>query len=175
MLSLETVKNQWNPASTNNYCETLKQMDDQVFLHKLFNSFQVLSGVELSGERIYVAYFNANQEDEHSCFSDNTHRDIALNALGIQNLYLGTYNSPLGRNVSGKGMEAIVNTLDADLNNQLLVNFSTVNSAIANMYQPFDQAIVLPQERPKVLETVHLLEEQRSIFLIIAKQFGQTY
>jgi putative iron-regulated protein len=32
-----------------------------------------------------------SQELEHSCFSDNTHRDIYLNAAGIRNIYLGTW------------------------------------------------------------------------------------
>ena len=36
-----------------------------------------------------------DQEDEHSCFSDNTHRDAVTNAQGIQNVWLGTYHTDL--------------------------------------------------------------------------------
>jgi len=43
-----------------------------------------LSRGELSGERMEVALNSQDQEDEHSCFSDNTHRDVVTNARGIQ-------------------------------------------------------------------------------------------
>ena len=42
-------------------------------------------GIEVSG-----------QEDEHSCFADNTHRDIYANALGIHNVIFGKYNKTSG-------------------------------------------------------------------------------
>ena len=50
-----------------------------------------LSEGELAGERMQIALSANSQEDEHSCFSDNTHRDIALNAGGVENSYFGTY------------------------------------------------------------------------------------
>ena len=37
---------------------------------------------ELAGERMNVAYEERSQEDEHSCFSDNTTTDLVANALG---------------------------------------------------------------------------------------------
>ena len=46
---------------------------------------------ELANERIAVAVLTPSEEDEHSCFSDNTHRDIALNYQGIKNVLLGEY------------------------------------------------------------------------------------
>ena len=51
----------------------------------------ILSGAELAGERLTVPYETKEQEDEHSCFSDNTQRDIVYDALGIQNVVLGRY------------------------------------------------------------------------------------
>lgn len=50
-----------------------------------------LSEGELAGERMQIALSANSQEDEHSCFSDNTHREIWLNAEGVQNSYLGSY------------------------------------------------------------------------------------
>lgn len=50
-----------------------------------------LSEGELAGERIQIAFESNSQEDEHSCFSDNTHRDIWLNAEGVSNSYYGVY------------------------------------------------------------------------------------
>ena len=50
-----------------------------------------LSEGELAGERMQIAFSANSQEDEHSCFSDNTHRDIWLDAEGVSNSYYGTY------------------------------------------------------------------------------------
>jgi ribonucleoside-diphosphate reductase alpha chain len=38
-----------------------------------------------------IALSANSQEDEHSCFSDNTHRDIWLDAEGVSNSYFGSY------------------------------------------------------------------------------------
>ena len=56
-----------------------------------------LSGPELSGERMTVPYETKNQENEHSCFSDSTQRDLWANALGVQNVCLGRYRRDDGR------------------------------------------------------------------------------
>lgn len=50
-----------------------------------------LSESELAGERMQIAFSANSQEDEHSCFSDNTHRDIWLNAEGVSNSFYGKY------------------------------------------------------------------------------------
>jgi putative iron-regulated protein len=44
---------------------------------------------ELANERIAVPVLTPSEEDEHSCFSDNTHRDIALNYQGFVNVLKG--------------------------------------------------------------------------------------
>ncbi|MEM7564772.1 MAG: imelysin family protein, partial [Pseudomonadota bacterium] len=41
---------------------------------------------ELANERIAVAVLTPSEEDEHSCFSDNKHRDISLNYQGFVNV-----------------------------------------------------------------------------------------
>ena len=79
-----------------------------------------MSGTELSGERMYVAYVSANQEDEHSCFSDNTHRDIYLNAKGMQNLYNGTYTRTNLTVVSGYALKDLVALYDGTKNTEVI-------------------------------------------------------
>ncbi|WP_319380441.1 imelysin family protein [Thiomicrorhabdus sp.] len=59
-----------------------------------------LSFGELASERMLVALRQDSQEDEHSCFSDNTHRDVALNAQGVEIAYFGDYKG-YDRNLDG--------------------------------------------------------------------------
>ena len=75
-------------------------MDEDTAIKNILTALATLSKSELGGERVFVAYDNQDQEDEHSCFSDNTHRDIRLNLAGIANVYRGSYGS-----ISGDSLE----------------------------------------------------------------------
>lgn len=78
---------------------------------------------ELANERIAVALLTPSEEDEHSCFSDNTHRDIVLNFDGFKNIMQGKYKgTKIGKSVgefvstAQKGkMSPYVKSITADL------------------------------------------------------------
>jgi len=55
-------------------------------LQNIFAGMGLFIKSELANERISVALNTPSEEDEHSCFSDNTHRDIALNYKGFENV-----------------------------------------------------------------------------------------
>jgi len=97
-----------------------------------------LSGGELFGERLTVAYETRSQEDEHSCFSDNTHEDLRLDALGIQNVCLGRYAEV----VQGVGLSELVRALDPALAAELEQSVSAAVDALGAIPAPFDQAIL---------------------------------
>jgi putative iron-regulated protein len=156
---LQQVRDAWDPAMGNNYRNTLLTQNNSTFLRNIFNSLKVMSGFELSGERMYVAYQNANQEDEHSCFSDNTHRDIYLNAEGMYKLYTGSYTRINGEVLDLYSLDNLVGAINSDLNNATLLAFTNSLTEISEMYIPFDQAIVLESERPKVLEAIEALQQ----------------
>ncbi|MCB0397642.1 MAG: hypothetical protein KDD36_13390 [Flavobacteriales bacterium] len=156
--ALKQVRDAWDPATTNSYSETFVALSNETALHRIFNSLKVLSGTELSGERMYTAYDNMDQEDEHSCFSDNTHRDIYLNAKGMENLYLGTYKTSNGIVISGYALKDLVALYSADKNQAVVDYLASSLTKISAMYIPFDQAIVLPAERPKVLDAITELQ-----------------
>jgi putative iron-regulated protein len=80
---------------------------------KLLRSLGSLAKAELSGERMTVAYKNRSEEDEHSCFSDNTAQDLYGNGLGIQNVWLGRYGD-----FDGVGLDELVAKADAELAQQ---------------------------------------------------------
>ncbi|MNJ88799.1 Imelysin [compost metagenome] len=170
--ALNQVKNAWDPSNPTSYYHTFQALDNQTALRKMFNSMRVLAGDELAGERIFVAYDNMNQEDEHSCFSDNTHRDIYLNALAVEFLYRGTYVSPYGNNVDGYSLEDLVGTIDAAKNTTLINRFTTTIGHITVMYNPFDQAIILPAERPKVMDVVTSLQQEQADLDDVASVFS---
>ena len=92
---MEGVRDAWQKNTSNNY---RRQFTGIVTLAQAKQRFaEILAGMgtlsegELAGERMQIALSSDSQEDEHSCFSDNTHRDIWLNATGVSNAYYGDY------------------------------------------------------------------------------------
>jgi putative iron-regulated protein len=172
---LKQVRDAFDPAGTDNYYDQFLALDNELALRKMFNSLKVLSGFELAGERMYTAYTNMDQEDEHSCFSDNTHRDIYLNAKGMENLYNGTYTRTNSTVVSGYALKDLVSLYDAGKNTEVVNYFSSSIDKINLMYIPFDQAIVLPAERPKVLAAIEELQTLETKLIAAAGVLGITF
>lgn len=69
-----------------------KNINEETALRQIFAGMGVFIKSELANERIAVAVLTPSEEDEHSCFSDNTHRDIVTNYQGFKNVLMGTYN-----------------------------------------------------------------------------------
>lgn len=90
---LESVRDSWEEGAS--YRTSFTTVADEAAakqkLAEILTGMGTLSEGELAGERIRIAFTSNSQEDEHSCFSDNTHRDIWLNAEGVANSYFGTY------------------------------------------------------------------------------------
>lgn len=133
---LQTMVDAWKPSSSN-YRSTFVA-DADVALANILTGMGSLSRAELSGERMDVALVNHDQEDEHSCFSDNTHTDIVMNAKGIQNVYLGTYVSSTGTLYSGKCIADLVDALDTDLNTKMTNELTVTMEKLNNIQAPFD-------------------------------------
>ena len=69
-----------------------KNIEKNEALKQIISGLGVFIKSELANERIAVAVLTPSEEDEHSCFSDNTHRDIAMNYQGFKNILTATYN-----------------------------------------------------------------------------------
>ncbi|WP_417591258.1 imelysin family protein [Owenweeksia hongkongensis] len=158
---LATMVEAWKEESSN-YRGTFTSQAANVSIKNMLTGMGVLSKSELAGERIYVALDNQDQEDEHSCFSDNTHRDIILNAQGIENVYTGTYTRTDGTVVSGASIYELLKEVDATLAEELNTMIATSVSDAENIPVPFDQA--LTQEtvggNGPIMTTVHSLQDQ---------------
>ena len=67
------------------------------------------------GERIKLGLMLHDPEEEHDCFSDNTHMSHLNDVIGIRNVYFGEYVSPLGNNISGASLADLVAAKDPAL------------------------------------------------------------
>ena len=73
-----------------------------------------LSYGELAGERMQLGLLLHDPEEEHDCFSDNTHASHYYDALGIRNIYLGEYERIDGTVVQGASVSDLVAAASAD-------------------------------------------------------------
>jgi putative iron-regulated protein len=109
-----------------------------------------MAKAELSGERMTVAYKSKDQEDEHSCFSDNTSFDLYGNGLGIHNVWLGRYGT-----IDGVGLDEVVAEKDATLATKTTTDIAAAVAklqALATLQQtqntPLDVVISSPDGSP---------------------------
>ena len=90
---LQAIVDAWDPDDDDSFYHTYVADPDEA-LARILESMARMAFGELAGERMNIALLDNSQEDEHSCFSDNTHRDIFLNAVGVENQFLGVYDLP---------------------------------------------------------------------------------
>jgi len=144
-------------------------------LENILNGMGKLSKGELAGERIFVAWDLRSKEDEHSCFSDNTHRDIVTNALGIQNVFLGTYLKIDGSTYTGKSIYDLLLIDNRDLAEQLKTTMEESVAAGEAIVPPFDQEILNEQGRLRVQVTFTSLRKQGDELAEAAAKFGFSF
>jgi len=94
--------------------KTVMADDGRIGLVALFKGIGSLSYGELAGERMKLGLLIHDPEEEHDCFSDNTHNAHYYGALGIQNVYLGSYKRVDGSVVSGPSASDLVRAKSAE-------------------------------------------------------------
>ncbi|SDF71799.1 imelysin. Metallo peptidase. MEROPS family M75 [Onishia taeanensis] len=112
---LEWMVAQWSPDQQDNYRQELLSEPAKEGLRRILFGMGSLSLGELAGERMKVALEANSYEDEHDCFSDNTHNSHFYNGLGVQNVYLGHYESLDGSITQGPSLSDLVAQQDPEL------------------------------------------------------------
>jgi putative iron-regulated protein len=92
-----------------------------------------LSYGEQAGERMRLGLMLNDPEEEHDCFSDNTHNSHYFDGLGVQNVYLGEYIRVDGTLVTGPSLSDMVKELDAELDTEMRGKLGTTMMALARI------------------------------------------
>ncbi len=169
----------WEPETGVHYIAFVNGGD--VSLAKILEGMGRLSFGELAGERINIALTTDSQEDEHSCFSDNTHRDIFLNAKGVQNSYNASYIRTNGELVEGASIhDLLVVEGEHELANKLRGSLEATMAAAsvidtkAKTGTPFDQLIQEGVNQPNILAVISALVQQTDDIEQVISTLGVT-
>ncbi|MGY0407363.1 MAG: imelysin family protein [Polaribacter sp.] len=160
---LKSVTDQWKAGAA--YRTSFLSMPTDDAINLILTGAATLSKGELAGERMTVAVENQSQEDEHSCFSDNTHRDIFLNAKSINNIITGTYKKVDGTTVSGTSLLDVLTLVNAK---ESITLAATATEAMAKVTviskaKPFDLLLIgetVDNDKKPIMSAVLTLRKQ---------------
>jgi putative iron-regulated protein len=93
--------------------------DPEAGLLAMLTGMGSLSYGELAGERMKLGLMLNDPEEEHDCFSDNTHNSHYYDGIGIRNVYLGSYTRLDGSKVEGPSLSDLVAAADPAVDAQL--------------------------------------------------------
>lgn len=171
---LEYLINSWATGIGDNYRDSFTAGDPTESIRKILTGLGMMSGFEMSSERLLTAYDIKEQEEEHSCFSDTTHIDIEYDLLGIRNVWLGEYRRLNGQVIKSVGVKDLVASVDAALATEL-------DTVVQQSYElgkaipaPFDQAILGEDgsaSRDAIWLTIRSLETQAGLIARAGKLF----
>lgn len=98
-----------------------------------------LSYGELAGERMKLGLLLHDPEEEHDCFSDNTHNSHYYDALGIRNVYLGKYTRVDGSVVEGESLADLLKAADAGVAEELAGKLDATHAAFTALKTRADE------------------------------------
>jgi len=158
---LQYLVNAWTP-NQDNYAKTFTA--DKDALSKIMTALATLSGFELASERMATALDSGDQEDEHSCFSDNTHNDFIQNQQGIMNVFFSA------------GIYEALKEKDHDLAEELEHKILDTQKLLKSLPSPIDREILsTPKDseaRAKMEMAITALQEQADLFKKAGNTFG---
>ncbi len=148
-----------------------KNITQKHALKQILSAMGVFIKSEVANERIAVAVLTPSEEDEHSCFSDNTHRDIAANYQGFKSVLTGSY-----KDIHGK---SFLDKVDTKTKNKIIKLMNSIEEKIASIDHVattkahFDYQIQPNNPQAKII--VKLKNQMRKLgdmMITVAKQNG---
>ncbi|MCB1639611.1 MAG: peptidase, partial [Thiothrix sp.] len=177
---LEHMTADWSADNRGNYRQQFLALEPREALRRMLFGMGSLSLGELAGERMNVALLAHSQEDEHSCFSDNTHNDIEANARSISNIHTGSYVRSDGSRFDGPGLALLLERQDAALAGALMDKLDSSQKAVmaivdaASQGEAFDQQIAPdnPAGNQRIHTAINALRDQTAAIEAAATALG---
>lgn len=102
-------------------------------LATIFTGMGSLSYGELAGERIKLGLMLHDPEEEHDCFSDNTHMSHLDDVIGMRNVWFGIYNGFAAGSVKGASLRDYVADRDPALAEEMTAKLDATLAAFETM------------------------------------------
>ena len=147
----------------------------------MLNGMGSLSYGELAGERMQLGLMLHDPEEEHDCFSDNTHNSHYDDARGIYNVYHGRYPRIDGSVVEGPSLSSLVRAAAPDVDADMRVRLDATAAAMQRLKDTADSGAMAydqmlgesnPEGNAIVQEAVDALKAQTRVMEQAAVALG---
>ncbi len=139
---LEWMTAQWQSGGAAR-AEVLK--DEAAGITAMLTGMGSLSYGEQAGERMKLGLMLNDPEEEHDCFSDNTHNSHYYDGLGVQNVYLGKYTRVDGTVVSGASLSELVAAAGASLDKAMQADLASTMTELGDLKAAADGGFAYDQ------------------------------
>ncbi|PZU85958.1 MAG: peptidase [Shinella sp.] len=123
------------------------EADPKAGITAILTGMGSLSYGELAGERMKLGVLLHDPEEEHDCFSDNTHNSHLNDAIGIASAYTGEYTRADGTKMTGPSLSELVAAKDPALDAEMKAKLTKTLDAMyamakrAETVEAYDQMI----------------------------------
>ena len=133
---LHSLEEKWELEEPDSYANAFKALPQREAVGRMINGMAILAGYEFMSERLGVALDSGDQEDEHSCFSDNTKQDFVHDLVGIKAVW------------TDAKIAELVATQDASLAKRVDGLFTDAEAKINALGDPWDQVLAAAKDTP---------------------------
>jgi putative iron-regulated protein len=170
---LSYLADAWSEGDVTNYRAEFLRIEPEETIERILTGMILLTGNETGGERLQAALTAQEQEEEHSCFSDNTHRDMIQDVQGVLNVWDGSYARIDGSEVNGTGIADVVRAENSALADEIDDKLHECLDLANALVPPFDQEIAPGSEgQERVLALIVALNEADELFRDAFRGFG---
>jgi putative iron-regulated protein len=138
---LSALVDDWSEDDVTNYRAEFLRIEPEESIERILTGMILLTGNETGGERLQAALVAQDQEEEHSCFSDNTHRDMIQDVQGVLNVWNGSYTRTDGSEVTGTGIAEVVRAENSALADEIDDKLNECLDLANDLVPPFDREI----------------------------------
>ena len=176
---LEEIVAAWGPEGDGR--ATLDALPATGQIAVMLNGMGSLSYGELAGERMQLGLMLHDPEEEHDCFSDNTHNSHYDDARGIHNVYHGRYHRIDGSVVEGPSLASLVRAAAPDVDAEMRARLDATAVAMQRLKDTADSGAMAydqmlgesnPEGNAIVQEAVDALKAQTRVMEQAAVALG---
>ena len=139
---LEWIVGQW---AADGEARASLMADENAGISTILTGMGSLSYGEQAGERMRLGLLLNDPEEEHDCFSDNTHNSHYYDGKGILNVYHGSYVRIDGSVVSGPSLSDMVKQVDSGLDAEMRSRLHNTMLALGNIKQTAEAGFAYDQ------------------------------
>lgn len=130
---LAWMAKQWQPDGAARKALTENGVDGGI--SAMITGIGSLSYGELAGERMKLGLLLHDPEEEHDCFSDNTHNSHYYNVVGMLAVYGGEYTRTDGSVVKGASLAQVVRAASPEIDAEMRTKLKATLDAMTALKQ----------------------------------------